>query len=407
MCEAIMPINVVCESCNAQLKLKEELAGKKIKCPKCGGVTRVTAQAPAGAAVSKPGSLAAKPGPEKSADQAESLRLECPECDHRFKVPSSKAGKKVRCPECEHVFPAPPPPSEQDDDEETDEDAPPKRRRPRDDDDDEPRDRRRRDEDEDDDDDPKAKRRRNRDEDDDEDDRKPAKGKKKRRGNDAWRESPLWDHDRMTIKAKYSLFWFIGRTYWVNNPDTKKALCDATEVVPWWKMLGRMFGLKHFMSTEIEVADLKEGPRLFVVRKLATFFAFIRAPLAFVSTVEICDDEGEMFCYFRSKLLSLGGGFWIYDAKDRKIAEGKATLSPPSLGLKTVDGDVIGKITSEMYDMKPGQRVKLSIGLQIGAYVVTLAEDLEDPEDSKRLLLAAALAMELTGVGKFLLRNDK
>lgn len=43
-----MPISVVCPECSQSLRLKDELAGKRIRCPKCSGVVRVqTPNAPA------------------------------------------------------------------------------------------------------------------------------------------------------------------------------------------------------------------------------------------------------------------------------------------------------------------------------------------------------------------------
>lgn len=43
-----MPISVQCPSCAKRLKTKDELAGKKIKCPGCGQVLPVPGGAPAG-----------------------------------------------------------------------------------------------------------------------------------------------------------------------------------------------------------------------------------------------------------------------------------------------------------------------------------------------------------------------
>jgi Protein of unknown function (DUF1559) len=40
-----MAINVICQSCGASLRVPDTVAGKKIKCPKCSGITRVPAAA--------------------------------------------------------------------------------------------------------------------------------------------------------------------------------------------------------------------------------------------------------------------------------------------------------------------------------------------------------------------------
>jgi hypothetical protein len=41
-----MPVQFVCEHCGKTLRVRDDLAGKKVKCPHCQGVVRVPAQAP-------------------------------------------------------------------------------------------------------------------------------------------------------------------------------------------------------------------------------------------------------------------------------------------------------------------------------------------------------------------------
>lgn len=122
-----MAISLTCESCDAQLKVKDALAGKRVKCPHCGKAVSVSAPAPAMAGQPKSGlappaktSLAAaKPSVSPPATPNGILALSCPECDRKFKVKSDKAGKKLKCPECGHVVTAPsaPPPANDIDDE--------------------------------------------------------------------------------------------------------------------------------------------------------------------------------------------------------------------------------------------------------------------------------------------------
>src|SRR5687768_5065961 len=41
-----MPVRVTCPSCSAQLNVKDELAGRMVKCPKCGNTMTVPAATP-------------------------------------------------------------------------------------------------------------------------------------------------------------------------------------------------------------------------------------------------------------------------------------------------------------------------------------------------------------------------
>ena len=126
-----MPIDATCPACQKRYKLKDELAGKSVKCsnPDCRKpfpVPAVVGAAPAAAAPAKP---AAKPAPRPKAKpktkkeleaEAEALAealfnekqddankpaertiaVECVMCNHKWAEPESKAGKNVICPEC-------------------------------------------------------------------------------------------------------------------------------------------------------------------------------------------------------------------------------------------------------------------------------------------------------------------
>jgi predicted RNA-binding Zn-ribbon protein involved in translation (DUF1610 family) len=60
--DSTMSINVPCTNCGKSLKAKEELAGKRVKCPSCGQVITVSASCPPSPAEEK----TALPGPDSS-----------------------------------------------------------------------------------------------------------------------------------------------------------------------------------------------------------------------------------------------------------------------------------------------------------------------------------------------------
>ncbi len=60
-----MPLKVQCQHCDSRLSVREELAGKQVKCPKCGQGIRIPAAAVAGTAeVPSPPKPKAKPQPK-------------------------------------------------------------------------------------------------------------------------------------------------------------------------------------------------------------------------------------------------------------------------------------------------------------------------------------------------------
>jgi predicted Zn finger-like uncharacterized protein len=61
-----MPIRLTCPSCSATLSVKDEFAGRAVKCPKCGGVIPASQPAPASPPAPAP-SAPAQPAPPKAA----------------------------------------------------------------------------------------------------------------------------------------------------------------------------------------------------------------------------------------------------------------------------------------------------------------------------------------------------
>ncbi|MBI4230942.1 MAG: hypothetical protein HY608_08925 [Planctomycetes bacterium] len=86
-----MPIAVAC-ACGKRLQVPDAMAGKRGKCPACGGVIEVKA-------------AAASPPVVAVADK---IRVACA-CGKALAVPASYAGKKVKCPGCGNVLVVPGP----------------------------------------------------------------------------------------------------------------------------------------------------------------------------------------------------------------------------------------------------------------------------------------------------------
>jgi len=78
-----MPIEHAC-SCGAKLKVKDELAGRKIKCPKCSKVSTVA----------------------ESTIQSEMIPVRC-QCGKSYQAKISMSGKSFKCSACEQVISIP------------------------------------------------------------------------------------------------------------------------------------------------------------------------------------------------------------------------------------------------------------------------------------------------------------
>jgi hypothetical protein len=360
-----MPIQFKCgnAACGKVLRVKDELAGKLVKCPACQTAVRIPQ--PAGTPMA-----AAPAAPRASAPPPP--------------VPSAPSRRRA--------------------DDESDEAQPPPKKRRRDEDKDEApvARKRRRDEEDEEDEAPRAKKRR-RDEEDEEDEG--SRQKKGRRGGkpkpeyppgEMWAKSEMLRHNRFMVKSKFS---FSGVKFNITNPDTKDDLGMAKERIGFFTQILRGVNVgpvrfKDWMATIIEVREEDDGPVLFTIRKPTQLFSL-------VTTLQVLDDQGDMIGYFRTKLFSFFGGFWVYDAHDEKLAEvqAKFELKNPRILFKGKNGSELAHISSEVREAKGIKVVWGSPGL-----TVSMAEEMKEQTQIKVLLLATTLAMEMTGVGKKLVK---
>jgi uncharacterized protein YxjI len=103
----------------------------------------------------------------------------------------------------------------------------------------------------------------------------------------------------------------------------------------------------------------------------------------------VYDSLGEKLGYFKSKLLSIGGGFWVYDKDDKPFAEVKGNWSGWEFSFVTPEGTELGQVTK-----KWGGLMK-ELFTSADNYVVSVSPHLAEQPIAKMLLLAAALAIDI------------
>jgi len=80
-----MPIEISCSECDKRLRVKDELAGKKVRCPQCKGVIEV----PADGADAAPAATAKKETPKKETPKKEAAKKETPKKETAKKQPAA------------------------------------------------------------------------------------------------------------------------------------------------------------------------------------------------------------------------------------------------------------------------------------------------------------------------------
>jgi DNA-directed RNA polymerase subunit RPC12/RpoP len=96
-------INFICKNCGQKLKVPDQNAGKKAKCPKCNNPLLIPS------------------APEQSPQKSSLIKFRCPSCGQKIGLTTDYAGKRVKCAKCKNPIrvpqapakPAPPPVTDQ------------------------------------------------------------------------------------------------------------------------------------------------------------------------------------------------------------------------------------------------------------------------------------------------------
>ncbi len=169
-------------------------------------------------------------------------------------------------------------------------------------------------------------------------------------------------------------------TYDIFDPETGTQVGQAKEVIGTFASLMRLIIGKKMMSTKVEVREHPEGSLVFVIKKPVAFFR---------SIVEVYDAQGEKLGYFKSKILSIGGGFWVYDKEDKQFAEVKGNWSGWEFRFLTPEGVELGQVS------KKWAGILKELFTSADNYVVSVSPHLAEQPIAKMLLLAAALAIDI------------
>ncbi len=180
------------------------------------------------------------------------------------------------------------------------------------------------------------------------------------------------------IKEQAGLFKMTD-VYDIYNPETGEQIAQAKEVVSGFTKAMRFIISKKLMSLRIECREHPEGSLVFYLKKPVALFRAI---------VEVYDADGKKLGYFKSKMLSLGGGFWVYDSNDQQFAEIKGKWTGWEFKFISSTGQELGQVTKKWAGMLK------EFFTSADNYVVSIADDLADQPIAKILLLAAALAID-------------
>ena len=192
----------------------------------------------------------------------------------------------------------------------------------------------------------------------------------------------MLDAQRFLVKERVKfLQGHASYDIYEGDDDSPDLLGTAEEQVSTLKQLLRWFVSKALMGTHVEIREKPDD---------ALVFTISRGPYIFRSRVEVRDAQGELVGYFKSKVLTIGGGFHVYTPDDRHFAEVKGNLIGFNYRVLTPDRAVeLGSVS------KKWGGVAKELFTSADTYAVTLSDDLQEQPIAKMLVLAAALAVDM------------
>lgn len=191
----------------------------------------------------------------------------------------------------------------------------------------------------------------------------------------------MFDRRSYIVKEHVGLLKLVDR-YDIFDGESGELLGTASEEIGIIRQLLRLVVNKQALPTSVIVREGAEGSGPAVL-SIHRGFSFIR------SKVSVNDGAGNYLGYFQSKILSIGGGFYVYDAEGKQSAEVKGDWKSWNFRFLSADGRELGTVTR-----KWGGALK-ELFTSADSYRIQLAPDVPTSGALAALLLAAGLAVDI------------
>jgi uncharacterized protein YxjI len=173
----------------------------------------------------------------------------------------------------------------------------------------------------------------------------------------------------------------ITDTYDIFDVETQEQIGIAQEKPSSLVIVLRFLISKKLLPTTVKIYagynPDDESKLVFSIRRGVGFFR---------TKVEVVDKDGTVMGWFLSKVFSLGGGFFVYDASGTQLAEVKGNWVGWDFKFLDLSGKEIGSISKKWAGL--GKELFTSAD----NYVIQLSEDVS--AGKSLLLLAAGLAID-------------
>jgi uncharacterized protein YxjI len=169
-------------------------------------------------------------------------------------------------------------------------------------------------------------------------------------------------------------------TFDIIDPQTNQQIGIAQENPGTFFKFLRLLVNKKLLPTAVEIKPNEQAAPLLTIRRGATF---LRAK------VRVLDQQGQELGYFKSKVFSLGGGFYVFDKNDNQVAEVKGDWKGWNFKMVDSSGRELGTIT------KKWAGIGRELFTSADNYIIALDDKLQQNPAIVALLLAAGLAIDV------------
>ena len=187
----------------------------------------------------------------------------------------------------------------------------------------------------------------------------------------------LLEKNTYFIKEQVQFMKLSGR-YDIFDPTTNSHIGFAKEEPGGLVHFMRLLLGKAILPNKINVYDTTTNSIAFTIKKP---FTFLR------SKVSVYNEIGEYKGYFKGKIFTLGGGFWVYDSNENEVAEIKGDWKGWNFNFLE-QGKSIGNVT------KKWAGIGKELFTSADNYIISLNQE-EHTKDKIMLLLAAGLAIDI------------
>ena len=194
------------------------------------------------------------------------------------------------------------------------------------------------------------------------------------------------DHGNRSLLERTSFFvkeraglLKLTDTYDILDPATGLNIGIAREEPPIWAKWLRLVIQKHMMPTTVNIYEQEGQPPVLSIHR---GFTFIRSKIRVIA-------GGQPLGYFQSKLISIGGGFNVFDNQNQQVAEVKGNWKGWDFKFISKQGREIGSVTKKWAGL--GKELFTSAD----NYIISLKDLSGASPVASALLLAAGLAIDV------------